>query len=304
MKKLFGVIIFSIILFTLNQGYGQPTWPILIDSTQKIIMLNSWVRVEIPKKTGEISSFKWRLGSTRELLTDTGYITIRDIRNGVTFRQSQGETTSISTGATSGTVWAIFDIKFPPSSAETTYLVQIKYTLDVQALRWDAELQRHVNHADTAREANIDFSIPVIANMNYAFWTKDNAPFKLPITRTVRYRKLYDVWTVIPTIILYNDTTNVGLSFVSPFELRKPKLEWEMKSDSFIIANCYLRLSRTHPCSAAVYIVPHEADWRPGLAWIYDKYPSYFNPVSDVLFQHILDKLVKIDFTLLGLCSN
>ena len=71
MPKIFGVIVLLIILSLLNQGYGQPE---LIDSTQKIIMLNSWIRVEIPKKTGEISSFRyWHPDVVRPSGQDTFY---------------------------------------------------------------------------------------------------------------------------------------------------------------------------------------------------------------------------------------
>jgi hypothetical protein len=285
MKRILGVVVLSIILSLLNQGYGQPNWPILYETHDEIIMQNSWVVVKLSKNTGGISSFiYWNSETAMELLTDTGYITIRDKRDTVEYRQSAGEVANIDTSSyPPDSVRAVFDINFGlPPPAEYPYSIRIIYTLGVQAFHWDAELQTDLT---PDREANIDFSIPVIANMDYAFWTKDGAPFKLPITRTVRYRKLWDVWTVVPTIILFNDTSNVGLSFVSPFELRKPGLDWKIKSDSFIISNYYLRLSNNHPCSAAVYIVPHEADWRPGLAWIYDKYPDYFNPVS----QTVLD---------------
>jgi hypothetical protein len=283
MKKLFGVVTFSIILSLLNQGYSQEN-PILIDSSSvsKLIMQNSWIRVTLSTTTGEILSFiDWRSGSSHELLTDNAYIMFIRKRNNDTIYQSEGTVVDTLMGDTANMVWAVFDIKFPFFSAETTYLVQIKYILDVQALRWDAKLQRHVN-PDTAWEANINFSFPAIANMDCAFWTKDGAPFELPMTRTVTYRGRP---VVLPALILYNDNTDIGLSFVGPFELRKPKLEWEMKDSSFIIANRYLRLSRNHPCSTAVYIVPHEGDWRPGLAWIYNKYDSFFTPVS----QNVID---------------
>jgi hypothetical protein len=277
MNKLFGVIILSIILSLLNQGYS---YPIIEETDEEIIMQNTWVVVKLSKTTGGISSFiHWHPDIPYELLTDTAYIFIRDKRNNETLRQSEGKVTSVSTGGpATGTVWAIFDINFPQDSA---YTIKIKYILDIQALRWDAKLQRNVN-PDTAWEANIDFSFPAIANMGYAFWTKVDAPFKLPMTRTVTYRGRP---VVLPVLIQYNNTSDIGLSFVSPFELRKPGLRWEMKNDSFIISNYYLRLSTVHPCSAAVYIVPHEGDWRPGLAWIYDKYPSYFNPVSESVIK-------------------
>jgi hypothetical protein len=273
MKKLFGLITLSIILSVLNQGYGQEN-PILIDSSSvsKLIMQNSWIRATVSTTTGEISSFKWRSGSSRELLTDNAFFEIIDIMNNHTIKQSEGKVVDSSMGDTANTVWVIFDINFNQYPA---YEVQIKYTLDVQALRWDAKLKTDLT---PDREANIDFSFPAIANMDDAFWTKDGAPFELPMTRTVTYRGRP---VVLPALMQYNDTTDVGLSFVSPFELRKPGLRWEMQDSSFIISNYYLRLSNNHPCSAGVYIVPHEGDWRPGLAWIYNKYDSFFNPVSD-----------------------
>ncbi len=288
MKKLLGLIALSIILSLLNQGYCQPNHnafegSIVFIADEEIILQNSWICLKISKETGVISSLiYWSSERPIELLTDRAFIIVRDKKRNVEYKQYEGTLDKFSIiEYPPDSVKAIFDIDFIPLPEES-YSIQITYTLYKQALRWDAVFQTTFG-ADC--EANIDFSIPVIANMDYAFWTKDGAPFKLPITRTVRYRKLYDVWTVIPTIILFNDTSDVGLSFVSPFELRKPKLEWEMKDSSFIIANRYLRLSINHPCSAGVYIVPHEADWRPGLAWIYDKYPSYFNPVSESVLK-------------------
>jgi hypothetical protein len=283
MKRLFMIVGLLIILSLVNQGY---CYPILEETDDEIIMQNSWVVVKLSKNTGGISSvLHWRPDIPYELLTDTAYITIRDKRNDETFRQSEGKVTSVSTGGPIiGTVWAIFDIHFPQDSA---YAVKIKYTLDIQALHWDAKLQRNVN-PDTAWEANIDFSFPVIANMKNVLWSRKDAPFKLPIRRTVTYRRKeqYYYWPVaIPAMIFYDDSSDVGLSVVSPFEMRKPGLEWQMMDSSFIISNYYLRLRTAHPCSAGVYIVPHEGDWRPGFAWMHDKYSTYFDPVCDTVLR-------------------
>jgi hypothetical protein len=285
MPRLFGVIVIVIILSFLNQGYSQPE---LIDSTQKIIMFNSWIRVEIPKKTGEISSFRyWHPDISQELLTDTATVMIIRKRNNDTLKQSEGRVVRIFKGTIADSVWAVFVINFPPPPAESAYTVKIRYTLDLQALRWNVEVQRHVT-PDTAWEANINFSFPVIANMEYVLWSRKDAPFKLLIRRTVTYRKKAQnyFWPVtIPAMIMYDDTSDIGLSVVSPFELRKPGLEWQMMDSSFIISNYYLRLSTAHPCTAGVYIVPHEGDWRPGFTWMHDKYDTFFDPVSDTVLK-------------------
>jgi hypothetical protein len=293
MMKLALAFALLIIPIYFNQVFGQPPYgslerPILVKVDSTIIMQNNWISVVISMKTGEISTFYYYSATgARNLLTDTAYITFwdkKDPNQPVEYRQSAGKIANIDTiSYPPDSVRAVFDLNFGlPPPAEYPYSIRIIYSLDSQAFHWDAELRTGLT---PDREANIDFSFPVIANMDYAFWTKDNAPFKLPINRTIQYRKLYDVWTVIPTIMLYTDTANIGLSFVSPFEVKKPGLQWKIEDSSFIISNYYLRLSEYHPAHSAVYIVPHEADWRPGLAWIYDKYPSYFNPVSESVIK-------------------
>jgi len=275
------VIVLLIILSFLNQGYSQER-PILIDTAEVIIMQNSWIKVEISKAKGEISSFVHRHSdSAMNLLTKPANIIFRDKRNNKEYQQSDGKVVKIATESYSDSVRTIFNINFYKKLHEILYSIQIRFTLDIQALRWDALLKTGLS---PDWEANIDFSIPVIANMEYAFWTKDGAPFKLPITRTVVYRRRGGVipgGLVIPTVILFDTTSNIGLSFVSPFELRKPGLQFQLNEDSFNISNYYLRLSKNHPAHAAVYIVPHEGCWRPGFAWLYDKYTEYFNSVSE-----------------------
>lgn len=56
MKKLFAIIILPIILCFWNNVYCQVK-PTLIDSAKNIVIQNSWIKVEVAKKTGEISSF-------------------------------------------------------------------------------------------------------------------------------------------------------------------------------------------------------------------------------------------------------
>jgi len=282
MKKLFIVIILLGILVFLNQGNCQVK-PILIDSAQNIIMQNSWIKVEITKQTGEISALVYmHSNSAKNLLTGPAGIFIRDKRDNSQYQQSDGAVNNFYTESYSDSVKVIFVINFNFKTPKPRYTLQSTFTLDSQGLRWDAKLQ--INQLRDW-EANIDFSFPVIANMEYAFWTNPNAPFKLPITRTVIYRKWWDVWTVIPALILYNTASNMGLSVVSPFEIKKPGLEYQLDSAQFVISNYHLHLSKKQPARAAIYIVPHEGCWRPGFAWLYYKYPEYFNPISNNLLK-------------------
>jgi hypothetical protein len=278
MRKLLALSLSLITFFLLNRGQAE----LSVNETKKeIIVQNSWIQVEILKETGEISSLlSLEERSIKNLLTKPASIIIRDNRDSMAeYRLSEGKVVKISTGKFSDSVQVIFKINFTtiPPFTVSRYSIQVIYTLGLQALRWDAILQ-----TDLTRdwEANIDFSIPVIGNMEYTFWTNDDAPFKLPITRTVIYRKLWDVIAVIPALILYNETSNIGFSFISPFELRKPGLQFKLDTTKFLISNYYLRLSKNHPTRAAVYIIPHEGCWRPGFSWLLDKYPGYFNPVS------------------------
>jgi len=289
MSKLAAIILLFITLSFLNRGYSQGNFIdyrsgsklTLIETEEEIIMMNSLMAVRISKETGEISSLMCLKAGTPNLLADSAQIIIRDVKEGLELRQSDGDVAMISTEEYSDSVRAIFDIKFfvstlsPPPTPQ--YQMRIIFTLDLKALRWAAELHTGLS---PDREANIDFSVPISSEkMEYAFWTEDDAPFKLPISRYLEYRS-WPFW--MPIVILYNMTSNFGLSFVSPFELKKPGLKYHLHSPDtlFNISNYYLRLGINHPARTALYIVPHEGDWRPGIAWLYNKYPEYFNPVS------------------------
>lgn len=66
---------------------------------------------------------------------------------------------------------------------------------------------------------------------------------------------------------------------------QKPGLEFQLDTAKFIISYYHLPMSIKHQARATVYIVPHEGCWRPGFAWLYDKYPEYFNPISQRVVQ-------------------
>lgn len=284
MKSL-TIIILSLLLF-LTKGDGQER-PSITEDRDKIILRNSYLQLEIAKSTGEILSFfPLRATTVINLLTNSAYVIFTDQRDNSQYRQSDGKISNFSTANYLDSVKVIFEINFSGKLPKSQYRLQINYTLDNQALRWDVMLKTNLPRA---WEAVIDFSFPVITKMSYAFWTDASAPFKLPIMRSVVYRKRGGVilgGCVIPVLILYNDTIDIGLSLVSPFELKKPGLQWQMRNDSLNISNYHLRLSKNHPAQTGIYIVPHQGDWRSGLFWLYNKYPAYFNPFNQKIWEN------------------
>ena len=85
--------------------------------------------------------------------------------------------------------------------------------------------------------------------------------------------------TVIPILSVYSERMDVGLSIAKPFGLKIPR--WAMVFDGYrgggvTIESGYLKLADGHPSEAALMLHPHEGCWRPGLGWLVQKYPSYF----------------------------
>ncbi len=87
--------------------------------------------------------------------------------------------------------------------------------------------------------------------------------------------------TVIPAITLYKEKKNVGLTISKPFELKTSKLAFsfqDYRNQGVEIETTLLGLRRDKPAIVEFIIHPHQGCWRPGLAWLYKKYPQYFDP--------------------------
>ncbi|MBU0714131.1 MAG: hypothetical protein KJ964_02085 [Verrucomicrobia bacterium] len=87
--------------------------------------------------------------------------------------------------------------------------------------------------------------------------------------------------TLIPAVSLYDKGLKLGITLAKPFDLKIPRLAFCFKdyhSDGLEIETSCLRLAEGCPAITEVLIRPHEDCWRPGLAWLYARYPEYFNP--------------------------
>ena len=87
--------------------------------------------------------------------------------------------------------------------------------------------------------------------------------------------------TVIPAVSIYDEQKDVGFTLSKPFGLKSARLAFHFKdyhSDGIEVENTCLYLGENKTAVAELLIRAHEGCWRPGLGWLYDKYPEYFNP--------------------------
>lgn len=87
--------------------------------------------------------------------------------------------------------------------------------------------------------------------------------------------------TVIPAVSIYNEDKDIGFTLSKPFGLKSARLSFHFKdyhSDGLEVENTCLYLSQKNPAVAELLIHAHAGCWRPGLGWLYKKYPEYFNP--------------------------
>ena len=90
--------------------------------------------------------------------------------------------------------------------------------------------------------------------------------------------------TVIPAVTLYKEKEDIGLTITKPFGLKTSKLAFFFQDyrthgvEGVEIETTLLALRKDKPAVVEFIIHPHEGCWRPGLAWLYKKYPEYFDP--------------------------
>lgn len=87
--------------------------------------------------------------------------------------------------------------------------------------------------------------------------------------------------TVIPAVALYREKEDTGLIVTKPFGLKTSKLAFafqDYRGQGVKIETTLLGLRKDKPAIAEFIIHPHQGCWRPGLDWLYKKYPEYFDP--------------------------
>jgi len=162
---------------------------------------------------------------------------------------------------------------------KTDYLheaVDYCFRIDSTSIYCEVEI---ISKNQTAKETELGFSISNITDFDYLFYPGSNAivPVKQLKPMSLKYREHMH----IPMLSLYSISGDYGLTFVAPFEIPKPGLEFLINKDSLVVSYHHLMLTNKKKTKIALYIAPHAGDWRPGLNYVLTRYPSFFNAFNE-----------------------
>jgi hypothetical protein len=151
--------------------------------------------------------------------------------------------------------------------------VEYRFRIDSISLYCETAI---ISKNKTEKEIELSFSISELENFDYLFYPGSNAvvPIKKLKRKIIKYRE--DIY--IPMLSLYNSNKDYGMSLVAPFEIPKPSLSFSIDMRDVVVSYNHLRLTNNNKTKAAIYVVPHEGDWRPGLNFVLNKYSAFFNP--------------------------
>jgi len=153
--------------------------------------------------------------------------------------------------------------------------VEYQFTIDSLALYWHIEMfSRYI----TEQEISVDFTIPIPSQYYHLFLPTSDVTGRSGDTGSHVYTYRRDLY--IPIVSVYDELNNQGLSVIAPFEMPKPGLTFSSNSENIIISYKNLRVKSGEKTSVALYVVPHQGDWRLGFAYLLRKYPEYFYPAA------------------------
>jgi hypothetical protein len=244
-------------------------------STDVIVLKQGKLKCAVSKMNGSLIFVK---SNGNMITTGESYVSLRDVADKADWSDKQGKLSSLTihNGKNYSTVIVV-------RSYGKAYRASVRYTLTSERLRWDVTVFR----SGSARECNIDFVLPVSkALMTSGFWAADGAPFDMSkiAPKTLTYRQ-WDI--VMPFVTLYDSAKDVGVSIVSPLDQPKPGLEFDFgkrhPESSVAVSNIYMMVGGGKSASASILIVPHQGDWRCGLAWVRDHYGDWFKTSPTVM---------------------
>jgi len=134
------------------------------------------------------------------------------------------------------------------------------------------------------REVVIDVCIKLEGDWSHLFVTDGYGPRLLDGAGGTTYRSRCS----LPAVTLYN--TEAGVTVAAAFEVPAPTLtfSWEETPQAAAITGTisHLRLPAGGKARASLLIGQHEGCWRPGLGWLVDLYPEYFEPPNPKVWDY------------------
>jgi len=156
------------------------------------------------------------------------------------------------------------------------------WKVDKDSLSWRVEVSLKKNRRERTIQIKQLIPYPKPA-YGLGVWSAQSQ-FPIKIERVAGLHLAYgDICfgTVIPAITLYKEKEDIGLTISKPFGLKTAKLAFSFQDywgQGVEIETGMLGLRKDKPAIVEFVIHPHEGCWRPGLAWLYKKYPRYFDP--------------------------
>lgn len=90
-----------------------------------------------------------------------------------------------------------------------------------------------------------------------------------------------NIGTGIPILSLYDPGSDIGVSLAKPLGLRLPRWGFvfgDYRAGGVTAETAWIKLGDGLSPKTELLFHMHEGDWRPGLAWFAEKYPTYFRP--------------------------
>jgi hypothetical protein len=171
---------------------------------------------------------------------------------------------------------------FEKSWADSEFVLREIWTANDDCLSWRVEVKLNSGCLERSIQIKQLFPYPYPA-YNLQAWSA-NERYPCPLEELGGLHLYYGdacYGTVIPAISIYDEQKNVGFTLSKPFDLKTTRLAFHFKdyhSDGLEIENTCLYLGENKSAVAELLIRAHEGCWRPGLGWLYEKYPEYFNP--------------------------
>lgn len=250
---------FGIFIFCLG---SLATYPEFSETTQDYILANRRMQVNISKKSGIVSKIFVEKQNILEGECDVSFsANIHDEKSAV-----------ISVGRP---IKDSFSLSIKLTTECLTGIAVYTYTLDTAALLWEVEL----NHSEpNLSEGYVSFSLPIVPNVEKTYTYGNDEPIKP--ARNQRTEIVYREDSYVPMISGYSRSNGYGFSIVAPFDRPKPGLRFIIDDRDWVISLSHLRPDSNNIISVSVYLISHEADWRPALGFALIKYPEYFYPVE------------------------
>ncbi|MEO0136084.1 MAG: family 16 glycoside hydrolase [candidate division WOR-3 bacterium] len=153
------------------------------------------------------------------------------------------------------------------------FTIRNKYLLDSSAFTWQVTI---TPRSAVSKRLSLSFDLPLVNSMDHLFDYEIGIPVPVSDFHKIQFyrRDFY-----LPVITLYNSIENIGLSIIVDIKTPKPALSINLTQESIIINFDNLTCTTDRSLTFTLYLLVHEADFRPALKFLLEKYPEYFQPV-------------------------